>query len=112
MQNTLAEKLKENAIVLENGKPVPGFEYLTEAEAQTALNIRRSAIHKRYVSLWAQRILTMPEQALVPLKERDHLLASKFEVRVVQQARTILAIFAVKVWIDMGYTRMSNVPST
>eukprot|EP00877_Chromochloris_zofingiensis_P014847 jgi/Chrzof1/9616/Cz04g09240.t1 len=79
LQNTLAEKLKENAIVLENGKPVPGFEYLTEAEAQTALNIRRSAIHKRYVSLWAQRILTMPEQALVPLKERDHLLASKFE---------------------------------
>ncbi len=39
-------------------------------------------IHGRFVKLWAKRVLAMPEQALVPLKERDALLASKFEVRV------------------------------
>lgn len=38
-------------------------------------------LHSRFVKMWAKRILAMPEQALVPLNERDSLLASKFEVR-------------------------------
>lgn len=38
-------------------------------------------IHARWVNLWARRVMASPEQALVPLKERDALLASKHEVR-------------------------------
>jgi hypothetical protein len=38
-------------------------------------------VHTRWLKLWAKRIMAQPEQALVPLKERDALLASKFEVR-------------------------------
>lgn len=37
-------------------------------------------VHARWVKLWAKRILATPEQALVPLKERDQMLASKHEV--------------------------------
>lgn len=38
-------------------------------------------VHSRWLNLWARRIMASPEQALVPLKERDALLASKHEVR-------------------------------
>lgn len=38
-------------------------------------------VHTRWLNLWARRIMASPEQALVPLKERDALLASKHEVR-------------------------------
>jgi hypothetical protein len=37
-------------------------------------------VHSRWLNLWARRIMASPEQALVPLKERDALLASKHEV--------------------------------
>jgi len=39
-------------------------------------------VHARWVNLWARRVMASPEQALVPLKERDALLASKHEVGI------------------------------
>jgi hypothetical protein len=66
-------------VVYENGKPVPGFAFLSAAEAQGRLSARRAEVHGRFLRMWARRLLATPEQALVPLKERDALLASKFE---------------------------------
>jgi hypothetical protein len=42
---------------------------------------RLAQVHARWVALWSRRIMAAPEQALVPLKERDALLASKHAVR-------------------------------
>jgi hypothetical protein len=65
--------------VYENGKPVQGFAFLSAAEAQARLTARRAEVHGRFLRMWARRLLATPEQALVPLKERDNLLASCFE---------------------------------
>jgi hypothetical protein len=81
----LAESLKKSlaskVVVTENGKPVPGFAFMSAADAAAKVTARRNELHARYVKLWAKRVLAMPEQALVPKRERDALLASKFEVR-------------------------------
>jgi hypothetical protein len=66
-------------VVYENGKPLPNFAFLSAAEAQGRLSARRAEVHGRFLRMWARRLLATPEQALVPLKERDALLASKFE---------------------------------
>lgn len=73
---TLAEK----AVVEEKGKLLPGFKYMTQAEAAQKLNDKRAAVHTRWVKMWAKRVFAAPEQALVPVKERDALLASSFAV--------------------------------
>lgn len=41
---------------------------------------RRAQVHDRYLKLWAKKVLVSPESAVVPLKEVDYQLASKFEV--------------------------------
>ncbi len=38
-------------------------------------------VHERYVKFWAKKVMVSPAQAVVPLKEIDYQLASKFEVR-------------------------------
>jgi hypothetical protein len=72
--------LAEKAVVEEKGKLLPGFKYMTQAEAAQKLNDKRAAVHTRWVKMWAKRVFAAPEQALVPVKERDALLASSFAV--------------------------------
>ena len=38
-------------------------------------------MHERYLKLWAKKVIVSPESAVVPIKEVDYQLASKFEVR-------------------------------
>lgn len=73
MLRTLAER----AVVEEGGKVLPGFSYLSKAEASARLLARKQAVHAKWVRMWAKRVFVNPEQAVVPLKERDALLASK-----------------------------------
>lgn len=80
-QALLQKAVSERAYVEAGGKPVPGFKYVTAADAERALALRRQKLHARFLGMWARRIMATPEQALVPLNERDQLLASKFEVR-------------------------------
>jgi hypothetical protein len=80
-QALLQKAVSERAYVEAGGKPQPGFKYVTAADAERALALRRQKLHARFLGMWARRIMATPEQALVPLRERDHLLASKFEVR-------------------------------
>lgn len=75
----LEKAVSERSYVEVNGKPAPGFKYMSAADAAKVLGERRRQVHARWVKLWAKRILATPEQALVPLKERDQLLASKHE---------------------------------
>eukprot|EP00878_Enallax_costatus_P000627 GHUV01000730.1.p1 GENE.GHUV01000730.1~~GHUV01000730.1.p1 ORF type:complete len:638 (+),score=262.56 GHUV01000730.1:185-2098(+) len=75
----LEKAVSERSYVEVNGKPAPSFKYMNAADAAKVLGDRRSQVHARWVKLWAKRILATPEQALVPLKERDQLLASKHE---------------------------------
>ena len=60
---------------------------MTAAEAEAKLSARRAELHSRFVKLWAKRVLAAPETALVPLKERDALLASSFEVGAQEEGR-------------------------
>jgi hypothetical protein len=76
----LEKAVTERAYVEINGKPAPGYHYVTASDAEAALSLRRKEVHSRFLNMWARRIMVTPEQALVPLKERDALLASKFEV--------------------------------
>lgn len=76
----LMEKaLADSAYVEEKGQRLPGFTYLSAADANKIVAERRKQVHNRWLNLWARRIMASPEQALVPLKERDGLLASKHE---------------------------------
>lgn len=79
LAESVAKSVASAVTVTENGKPVPGFKFMSAAEAEAKLQARRAEIHSRFVKMWAKRVLAAPEQALVPLKERDSLLASKFE---------------------------------
>ncbi|KAF8072650.1 hypothetical protein HT031_000310 [Scenedesmus sp. PABB004] len=75
----LEKAVSERSYVEVDGKPAPGFKFMSAADAARRLSARRAAVHARWVKLWAKRVLSTPEQALVPLKERDALLASKHE---------------------------------
>jgi hypothetical protein len=75
----LEKAVSERSYVEVNGKPAPQFKFMNAAEAAQVLGNRRTQVHARWVKLWAKRILATPEQALVPLKERDQMLASKHE---------------------------------
>ena len=44
------------------------------------LNPLHAQVHERYLKLWAKKVVVSPESAVVPLKEVDYQLASKFEV--------------------------------
>lgn len=77
MLRTLAER----AVVEEGGKVLPGFKFLSQAEAAARLAARRAEVHAKWVKMWAKRVMVNPEQAVVPLKERDALLASRHQVR-------------------------------
>jgi hypothetical protein len=80
-QAMLEKAVSERSYVESHGKPVPGFSFMSASEADTKIADRRKQVHGRWLKLWAKRILATPEQALVPLKERDALLASRHEVR-------------------------------
>jgi hypothetical protein len=54
--------------------------FLSRAAASKILAARRAAVHERYVKFWAKKVLVAPEQAVVPLKDIDYQLASKFDV--------------------------------
>lgn len=75
----LEKAVGESSYVEEGGKRLPGFTYLSAADANKIVALRRKQVHARWVNLWARRVMASPEQALVPLKERDALLASKHE---------------------------------
>jgi hypothetical protein len=77
----LEKAVSERSYVESHGKPVPGFSFMSASEAAAKIADRRKQVHSRWLKLWAKRILATPEQALVPLKERDALLASRHEVR-------------------------------
>lgn len=79
LAESVAAAVASKVVVTENGRPVPNFKFTSAAEAEAKLHARRVALHARFVKMWAKRIVASPEQALVPLKERDALLASKFE---------------------------------
>lgn len=89
----LQKAVSERAYVEAGGKPQPGFKYVTAADAERALALRRQKLHARFLGMWARRIMATPEQALVPLRERDHLLASKFE-DVSDKYRDLVALVA------------------
>lgn len=75
----LEKAVSERSYVESHGKPVPGFSFMSGSEAAAKVADRRKQVHSRWLKLWAKRILATPEQALVPLKERDALLASRHE---------------------------------
>jgi hypothetical protein len=77
----LEKAVSERSYVESHGKPLPAFTYMSASEAAAKIAERRKQVHGRWLKLWAKRILATPEQALVPLKERDALLASRHEVR-------------------------------
>jgi len=79
LQAMLEKAVTERAYVEIDGKPAPGYKYVTASDAEAALSLRRKEVHSRFLNMWARRVFVTPEQALVPLKERDALLASKFE---------------------------------
>lgn len=78
LAESVRKALASKVVVTEGGKPVAG-RFMGAAEAETKIGARRAELHTRFVKMWAKRVLAMPEQALIPLKERDALLASKFE---------------------------------
>lgn len=75
----LLKMLAEKAVVEENGKVLTDFKFTTKAEAEGQVASKRSEVHARWLKLWAKQLGTTPEQALIPLKERDALIASNFE---------------------------------
>lgn len=75
----VVSKLADSAVVVENGKPLEGFKYISKAAAAKVVAARRAQVHQRYLKLWAKKLLVSPELAAVPLKEVDAQLASKFE---------------------------------
>lgn len=56
------------------------LQYISKAQAAKLVAKRRAEVHERYLKLWAKKLLVAPEAAVVPLKEVDAQLASKFEV--------------------------------
>ncbi|GIL91596.1 hypothetical protein Vretimale_9636 [Volvox reticuliferus] len=82
---------KEEPAVLEGGKPVAGFKFVSKAVAAKVLATRRAEVHDRYVKMWAKKLLVSPEVAAVPLKDVDGQLASKFELLAPQYADLLQA---------------------
>ncbi|PNH08830.1 hypothetical protein TSOC_004580 [Tetrabaena socialis] len=76
----ITKAVAEKAVVVENGKALPDFEFVSKAVAAKVLAARRAEVHARYVKMWAKKVLVSPELAAVPLKEVDGQLASKFEI--------------------------------
>lgn len=79
VQELLVKALADKAIVEEGGRVLEGFKFMSRASAARALAQRRAQVHDRYLKLWAKKVLVCPEQAVVPLREVDYQLASKFD---------------------------------
>lgn len=47
-------------------------------QAARIIAARRKEVHDRYIKMWAKRLMVSPEQAVLPMKEIDAQLASKF----------------------------------
>mmetsp|Transcript_33238 Transcript_33238/g.73506 ORF Transcript_33238/g.73506 Transcript_33238/m.73506 type:complete len:629 (+) Transcript_33238:92-1978(+) len=94
VQEMLVKALADKAVVEENGKVLDGFQYVSRAVAAKALAQRRAEVHERYLKFWAKKVLVAPEQAVVPLKEVDYQLASKFEGVSPQYSELLSAVAA------------------
>lgn len=80
LEGTLAAALADTASVTDRaGKVLTDFAFVSAAKLEARLATRRAEVHARWLKMWAKRILAQPEQAIVPLKERDALLASAYE---------------------------------
>lgn len=79
LQTSLLTAVAEKAVIEEGDKVLDKSQFLTKAEAQKQLAQRRAQVHSRWLKLWAKKLLISPETAVVPLKEVDYQLASKFE---------------------------------
>lgn len=79
LQAAVVQAAVENAVVEEGGKALPKFKYTSKAVAAAVLSARRAEVQDRFMKLWAKKLLVAPEQAVVPLKDVDAQLASKFE---------------------------------
>ncbi|EFJ47258.1 mitochondrial F1F0 ATP synthase associated protein [Volvox carteri f. nagariensis] len=88
---TLPGGAKEEPVVVDGGKPVSGFKFVSKAVAAKVLAARRAEVHDRYVKMWAKKLLVSPEVAAVPLKDVDGQLASKFELLAPQYADLLQA---------------------
>ncbi|GLC34318.1 hypothetical protein PLESTB_000742700 [Pleodorina starrii] len=88
---TLPAGAKEEPVVVEGGKPVPDFKFVSKAVAAKVLAARRAEVHDRYVKMWAKKLLVAPEVAAVPLKAVDRQLASKFELLAPEYADLLQA---------------------
>lgn len=56
------------------------LQYVSKAVAHKVIAARRAEVHDRYLKFWAKKVLVSPEVAVVPLKQVDYQLASRFEV--------------------------------
>jgi hypothetical protein len=66
-------------VVEESGKVLEDFKFVSYSTAHKMIAARRAQVHERYLKLWAKKVLVSPESAVVPLKEVDYQLASKFD---------------------------------
>jgi hypothetical protein len=55
-------------------------QYMSKAEAAATLAAKRAEVQARLLTLHRRRLAVAPEQALVPLKELEHLIASHYAV--------------------------------
>lgn len=79
VQELLVQSLSDKAVVEENGRVLDNFKFVSHASAARLLAQRRAAVHERFLKFWAKKVVVAPEQAVVPLKEVDYQLASKFD---------------------------------
>ncbi|KAG1681525.1 hypothetical protein FOA52_014031 [Chlamydomonas sp. UWO 241] len=86
-------KLKADMTVTEGGKAVD-LKFMSRAAASKALTTRKAEVHDRYLKLWAKKVLVAPETAVVPLKNVDAQLASKFELVAPNYAELLSAVAA------------------
>ncbi|KAG2491937.1 hypothetical protein HYH03_009670 [Edaphochlamys debaryana] len=104
----LTKAVADKALVVENGKTVPDFQFVSKALAAKVLAKRRAEVHERYVKMWAKKLLVSPELAAVPIKEVDGQLASKFELLAPQYADLLQAATSGSKTLA---ERMSNAPA-
>lgn len=79
LQASLLKAVAEKAVVEEGGKTLDKSQFLSKREARKIVYERRAQVHSRWLKMWAKKLLISPEVAVVPLKEVDYQLASKFE---------------------------------
>lgn len=115
LTTSLLTALADKAVVTEGGAEVKGFKYTSRAQAARLVAGRRQQVHDRWLKLWAKKVLVAPELAVVPLKEVDGQLASRFEHvspkyadllhQVSMGTQTFGQRYAAKAYFDNPFTR-------